>query len=236
VSKKVALLVRSDGLSSKTSGFAILGANILRTASEPVWSRAVDHRFVQEPFIGAVLDAVMANYLIQGPPLSRLLLDSARRRVPAPTRLRRSSVLPPALSKVNMRVGTRGDAFPLMAEQNSSPVSRGPGHQSLGSRLSFSSVCKGSTQSLCHRAEWHDSTATGLTVMANNDMDGGAAPDLPAAGESYSSDLRDAKWARLEPMIAPARPGGRPRKTEMRAAMNAILYLLRTSCRWRKRT
>jgi hypothetical protein len=33
-------------------------------------------------------------------------------------------------------------------------------------------------------------------------------------GESYSSDLRDAEWARLEPMIAPARPGGRPRKTE----------------------
>jgi putative transposase len=37
-------------------------------------------------------------------------------------------------------------------------------------------------------------------------------------------------------MIAPARPGGRPRKTEMRAAMNAILYLLRTGCPWRKRT
>ena len=37
----------------------------LRTASEPVWSRAVDHRFVQELFIGAVPDAVMANYLIQ---------------------------------------------------------------------------------------------------------------------------------------------------------------------------
>jgi Putative transposase of IS4/5 family (DUF4096) len=46
----------------------------------------------------------------------------------------------------------------------------------------------------------------------------------------------DAEWARLEPMIAPARPGGRPRKTEMRAAMNAILYLLRTGCPWRKRT
>ena len=86
--KKVALLVRSDGLSSKTSGFAILGANILRTASEPVWSRAVDHRFVQEQFIGAVLDAVMANYLIQGPPLSRLLLDSARAGVPTTRRIR----------------------------------------------------------------------------------------------------------------------------------------------------
>src|SRR5262249_44674697 len=33
--------------------------------------------------------------------------------------------------------------------------------------------------------------------------------------------------ARLEPLIPPARPGGRPRKTDMRAAMNAILYLLR---------
>ena len=50
----------------KTSGFAILGANILRTGSEPVWSRAVDHRSVQKPFIGGVLDAVMANYLILG--------------------------------------------------------------------------------------------------------------------------------------------------------------------------
>jgi hypothetical protein len=30
--------------------------------------------------------------------------------------------------------------------------------------------------------EWHDSPATGLTVMANNDVDGGAAPDLPARG------------------------------------------------------
>jgi putative transposase len=30
-----------------------------------------------------------------------------------------------------------------------------------------------------------------------------------------------------------ARPGGRPHKTEMRAAMNAILYLLRAGCPWR---
>jgi putative transposase len=52
-------------------------------------------------------------------------------------------------------------------------------------------------------------------------------------GEGYPSDLRDAEWARLERMIPPARPGGRPRKTDMRAAMNAILYLLRTGCPWR---
>ena len=52
-------------------------------------------------------------------------------------------------------------------------------------------------------------------------------------GDGYPSDLRDAEWARLEPIIPPARTGGRPRKTDMRAAMNAILYLLRTGCPWR---
>ena len=52
-------------------------------------------------------------------------------------------------------------------------------------------------------------------------------------GEGFPSDLRDAEWARLAPLIPPASPGGRPRKTDMRAAINAILYLLRTSCPWR---
>jgi len=63
--------------------------------------------------------------------------------------------------------------------------------------------------------------------MANGNVDGGAPP-----GEGYPSDLRDAEWARLEPLIPGATPGGRPRKTDMRAAMNAILYLLRTGCPW----
>jgi transposase len=37
----------------------------------------------------------------------------------------------------------------------------------------------------------------------------------------------------LEPLIPAAKPGGRPRKTDMRATPNAILYLLRTGCPWR---
>jgi transposase len=49
-------------------------------------------------------------------------------------------------------------------------------------------------------------------------------------GNGYPSDLKDAEWARLEPLIPEASPGGRPRKIDMRAAMNAILYLLRTGC------
>jgi transposase len=38
---------------------------------------------------------------------------------------------------------------------------------------------------------------------------------------------------RLEPLIPKASRGGRPRKTDMRAAMNSILYLPRTGCPWR---
>ena len=51
----------------------------------------------------------------------------------------------------------------------------------------------------------------------------------------YPSDLTDAEWARLDPLIPNAKPGGRPRKTDMRSAMNAIFYLLRTGCPWRWR-
>ena len=49
----------------------------------------------------------------------------------------------------------------------------------------------------------------------------------------FPSNLTDTEWARLAPLIPDAKPGGRPRKTEMRSAMNAILYLLRTGCPWR---
>jgi len=52
-------------------------------------------------------------------------------------------------------------------------------------------------------------------------------------GGRYPSDTTDDEWARLEPLIPPAKPGGRPRQTNMREALNAIFYLLRTGCPWR---
>ena len=52
-------------------------------------------------------------------------------------------------------------------------------------------------------------------------------------GGRYPSDMTDAEWAMLEPLIPAAKHGGRPRKTDMRAAIDAILYLLRTGCPWR---
>ena len=51
--------------------------------------------------------------------------------------------------------------------------------------------------------------------------------------ERYPSDLTDGEWAHLAPLVPPAKPGGRPRDTNMREAMNAILYILRTGCPWR---
>jgi len=52
-------------------------------------------------------------------------------------------------------------------------------------------------------------------------------------GEGFPSDLTDGEWARLAPSIPPAKPGGRPRATDMRAALDALLYILRTGCPWR---
>jgi putative transposase len=49
----------------------------------------------------------------------------------------------------------------------------------------------------------------------------------------YPSDLTDAQWALLQPWIPPPRPGGRPRKTNMREVVNAIFYLSREGCTWR---
>src|SRR3954454_14152584 len=49
----------------------------------------------------------------------------------------------------------------------------------------------------------------------------------------YPSDLTAPQWSLLEPWIPPARPGGRPRKTDMREVVNAIFYLTREGCTWR---
>ena len=48
----------------------------------------------------------------------------------------------------------------------------------------------------------------------------------------YPSDLTDKQWTILEPLIPPAKPGGRPRTVNMREVLNAIFYVLKTGCQW----
>ena len=49
----------------------------------------------------------------------------------------------------------------------------------------------------------------------------------------YPSDLTDAQWQELAPLLPAAKPGGRPRTVDMREVINAILYVLRSGCTWR---
>jgi putative transposase len=49
---------------------------------------------------------------------------------------------------------------------------------------------------------------------------------------AYDTDLTDAQWAILAPLLPPAPGGGRPRTTDLREVLNAIFYHLRSGCAW----
>lgn len=49
---------------------------------------------------------------------------------------------------------------------------------------------------------------------------------------AYPTDLTDAQWAILEPLVPPSKHGGRPRTVNIREVINTILYLNRTGCQW----
>ena len=49
----------------------------------------------------------------------------------------------------------------------------------------------------------------------------------------YPTDLNDVEWQILKPLVPAAKPGGRPRSTDMREVLNAIFYVLRSGCAWR---
>jgi hypothetical protein len=52
-------------------------------------------------------------------------------------------------------------------------------------------------------------------------------------GQRYASDVTDAEWALIEPHMPAVKRLGRPRETELRAVLDAILYIARTGCQWR---
>ncbi len=51
--------------------------------------------------------------------------------------------------------------------------------------------------------------------------------------KAYPTDISDEQWALLEPLILPAKPGGRPRSVDIREIINALLYILAAGCAWR---
>ena len=51
--------------------------------------------------------------------------------------------------------------------------------------------------------------------------------------QPYPSDLTDAQWAVLEPLLPKAKSLGRPRKNGLRRVLDAIFYRNRNGCAWR---
>ncbi len=49
----------------------------------------------------------------------------------------------------------------------------------------------------------------------------------------YASDLTDDEWTLIEPHMPAAQALGRPRTTDLRDVVNAVLYVLRSGCPWR---
>jgi len=52
-------------------------------------------------------------------------------------------------------------------------------------------------------------------------------------GLRYDSDMTDAEWALIAPLIPPAKRGGRKREVNVREVLNAIFYVLWTGCQWK---
>ena len=53
------------------------------------------------------------------------------------------------------------------------------------------------------------------------------------SGLRYPTDLTDAEWALVEPLIPPAKPRGNKRTVVMREVVNGLMFVLGTSCQWR---
>lgn len=49
----------------------------------------------------------------------------------------------------------------------------------------------------------------------------------------YPTDMTDAQWEIIRPLLPPSPPIGTDREVDMRKIVNGIFYLNRTGCQWR---
>ena len=49
----------------------------------------------------------------------------------------------------------------------------------------------------------------------------------------YASDMTDAEWGLIKRLLPRAHRRGRPRRTDLRSVVEAVLYILSTGCQWR---
>ena len=56
---------------------------------------------------------------------------------------------------------------------------------------------------------------------------------MPTTPASYHSDLSEAQWKLIAPLIPVPQSYGRPHEYGLREIVNAIFYVLRSGCSWR---
>ena len=57
-------------------------------------------------------------------------------------------------------------------------------------------------------------------------------PNYERRGGRYASDLTDREWALIAPFMPPRKKIGRPRTTDLRHVMDAVMYMAATGCQW----
>lgn len=65
------------------------------------------------------------------------------------------------------------------------------------------------------------------------DRRGGQAAAVSSSRRGYPSDLTDAQWALIEPLLPELATEGRREKHPRREVVNGILYVVRSGCPWR---
>jgi putative transposase len=53
------------------------------------------------------------------------------------------------------------------------------------------------------------------------------------ARQGYPTDVKDEEWRLIAPLLPGVARTGRPRKTDLRAVINALRYMVRAGCEWR---
>jgi len=53
------------------------------------------------------------------------------------------------------------------------------------------------------------------------------------ARKRYPTDMTDAEWEVLQPLLPPPSKRGRPRQVDLREVLDALLYMVRNGCAWR---
>ena len=51
--------------------------------------------------------------------------------------------------------------------------------------------------------------------------------------KAYPTDLTDAEWEIISPLVPEVKPIGRPRQVDLREIINGIFYVLHEGCTWR---